>query len=124
MGLYDYLAAGPISIFKLAEFLPNRKIIRQYFIENNYFQTKSFANCMSSYLLGDDGQLYLTDDGIWFFSEEEVPRKDQKTPFVFTGEINFYTEYAIKRDYWVDYFLKIKDGKFDLSKIKCDITRL
>ena len=107
---------GYCNLIHLSEFLPNSIKIRQKFIDENYFQTKSLDNTLTGYTLEDDGKLYITYEGFNFDAREENAKLHTFCPW--TGEIIFYTSYTVKREWWVDLILKVKDGEFDIKKIK------
>jgi len=113
--MFDEITLGYSNLIHLSEFLPNNTKVRQNFVASNYFQSKSIASVMDIFFLGDDQKLYITERG---FSFEEDDIKSIKEPYTWTGEIVFYTSYTIKREYWCDFILKVKDGNFDIKKVK------
>jgi hypothetical protein len=116
MGCYDSISLGYSNLIHLSNFLPNHKLVRQKFVDENLFQSKDIESAMGEYFLDDDGKLYVTYEGFGWGRdlEETSPPKFLE----FTGEVTFYTSYVIKREWWCDFVLKIKDGKFDIKKVK------
>jgi hypothetical protein len=112
VGLFDTLNFGYNNLIHLSNFLPNIKIVRQKFVNDDYFQSKAIGSAMDVFLLDDDGKMYQTTLGFDFSKE----RKPMKEFYDWTGELVFYTSYTVKIEYWVDFFLDVKNGCFDIKK--------
>lgn len=122
MGCFDTITADYNNLIYLSSFLPKNNEIRKKFVDDAYFQSKSINSAMEIFKLSDDGKLYILEKGYFFSNEEE--REELNEFYDWTGDINFYTDYTIKKTYWVDFFLKVKNGKFNIKKIKMEKIKL
>ena len=93
-------------------------------ITDEWYQTKSFDNVMTKYVITANGELYeelweyewISQDGNAFFtgySQKIEGSYHRKYLTDYHGDINFYT--GLENKVWRDYYARFTDGK--LSKM-------
>lgn len=112
--MFDYIVCGYGNIIHLSNLLPKSEKLRKQFVDDNSFQTKDLDKTLSCYELKDTGELYVTSRHSFFdYTEEKVNEKVN-----FTGELNFYTSFDIKKHYWLEFWLDVNNGNFDIKTIR------
>jgi len=97
MGLYDHIKC----LYPLPTDIPN--------INERIFQTKSINPCLRYFEISQYGLLQL---------ENNVENKKELIPFLFSGNIKFYTFYDEEvNEGWIEFLATFKNGKI-IDEIK------